>query len=166
MIRFLFLIGLLFSMLDWKANAQTITRRSPALFLEVDASHSLRSDLVYEGVKWEDANGNYLIDPNEQVRLLFRIRNRSEKYSQSLLISTSLDEPVPGLLLPEVIRLHPIAPGKTIEVSVPLRSSANLQPGLAVVTISIREAEVFEPDQILLNIPVQGSVLSAGTIPR
>ena len=166
MIRFLFIFGLLFSMPGWKASAQTSTRRSPALFVEVDSSRSLRSDLVYEGVKWADANGNFSIDPNEKVHMLFRIRNRSGKYSQSLLISTSLDEPIPGLLLPEVIRLHPIAPGKTIEVSVPLQASENLQPGLAVVTISIREVEVFEADQILLNIPIQGSVLSAGTSPR
>jgi len=130
--------------------------------IDVDPDKSVRTDLVYEGVKLVDASGNLAIEQGEEVCIHFRIRNQSTQYSQSLYISASLEEPLVGLRIPELLPLHPIAPGKTVDVVVPLKSTQELAPGLAAVEISIREADIFEADQLRLNVQTQGSVMSAG----
>jgi hypothetical protein len=162
MMRLIFSFVYLYFLSADLACAQTISERSNFVSIDVDPDKSVRTDLVYEEVKLVDASGNLAIEPGEEVCIHFRIRNRSARYSQSLYINASLDEPLVGLLIPELLPLHPIAPGKTVDVVVPLKSTQELAPGLAVVDISIREADIFEADQLQLNVQTNGSVISAG----
>lgn len=146
--------------------AQTIAARSNPLFVEVSQDKTYRTNLVFQDVKVEDANNNLTIEASEKAFIHFNIINRSQTISQRLYVSTSLAEPLPGLRLPELIQLHPIPPGKTQEVSVSLQAYSDLPSGVAVVSISVREADVFEADQIEINILTSGATISAGNYKR
>jgi hypothetical protein len=162
MIRLIFSSICLFFLSICLASAQTVSEKSNTVTIDVDPDKSVRTDLVYEGVRLVDASGNLSIEPQEEVCIHFRIRNRSTHYSRSLYINAALEEPIVGLHFPELLPLHPIAPGRSVEVVVPMKSTQELAPGLAVVEISIREADIFEADQLQLNVQTNGSVLSAG----
>jgi hypothetical protein len=51
-----------------------------------------------------------------------------------------------------------VGPEKSFAVEIPLQASGDLGPGVAVLFIEIREADVFEADVIQLNVLTSGGI--------
>ncbi len=152
------LFGIALALLPALSLAQTVSKRSEAIHLEVKPGKTPRTYLAYENVRFEDTDGNRTIEPSEPAYIRFNIINRSTIASQRIYVTTSLAEILPGLQLPEPIGLHPLGPQKTFAVAIPLQAGGELTPGVAVLSIEIREADVFEADVIQLNVLTSGGI--------
>lgn len=151
-----FIIGLL--LMPSLSLAQSLSKRSEPIHLEVKPGKTPRTYLGYEDVRFEDTDGNHTIEPAEQTYIRFKITNRSKAESQRLYVTASLAENLPGLQVPEPIGLHPVGPEKSFAVEIPLLAGSDVGPGVAVLFIEIREADVFEADVIQLNVLTSGGI--------
>ncbi len=140
--------------------AQTVKGRSNAVQLDVAKDKVPRSNLAYTNVGLEDANRNHTLETYEQAVIRFVIKNVGKNPTRQVSVRAYLPEEVPGITLPETVVIEPMLPGKSREVRLPIKTAAELPSSTAVVTIEVREAGIFESDQIEINVLTEATAAS------
>jgi hypothetical protein len=138
---------------------EVISRRSNPLSINLPRDKACRTLFRYSQVNWVDNDQSGSIEPGEEGYVCFTIANPAGADSQRLYVTARLAEPVPGLQLPGLIRLHPVAAGKKLVVQVPLRATAALTADIATLLIEIREAAIFEADLLQVQLLTSGGRL-------
>ena len=158
MIRIVFIT--IFWLLPGLAQAQeVISRRSNPLSINMPREKACRTPFRYSQVKWVDNDQSGSIEPGESGYVCFTIANPAGADSQRLYVTARLSEPVAGLQLPGLIRLHPVEAGKKLIVQVPLQATAELTADVATLLIEIREAAIFEADLLQVQLLTSGQKL-------
>ncbi len=140
-------------------SQEVISRRSNPLSINMPRDKACRTPFRYSRVNWVDNDQSGSIEPGEEGYVCFTIANPGGADSQRLYVTARLAEPVPGLQLPGLIRLHPVAAGKKLVVQVPLRATAALAADIATLLIEIREAAIIEADLLQVQLLTSGGRL-------
>ncbi len=138
---------------------EVISRRSNPLSINMPREKPCRTPFRYSQVKWVDDDRSGSIEPGEEGYVCFTITNPAGADSQRLYVTARLAEPVQGLQVPGLIRLHPVDAGKKLVVQVPLRATAALAADIATLLIEIREANIFEADLLQVQLLTSGGGL-------
>jgi hypothetical protein len=149
-----------FGLLPGLARAQeVISRRSNPLSINMPREKACRTPFRYSQVQWVDNDRSGSIEPGEEGYVCFTITNPAGTGSQRLYVTARLAEPVQGLQVPGLIRLHPVEAGKKLVVQVPLQATAALAADIATLLIEIREATIFEADLLQVQLLTSGGGL-------
>jgi hypothetical protein len=137
---------------------EIISRQSNPLPIPPGQVKAQRTQFLYSQVKWLDDDRSGSIEPGEHGFVCFTITNPTGADSQRLYIIATLAEPVPGLQVTGMMRLHPVYPGKALEVRVPVQATGDLLPAIATLLIEIREANVFDSDMLQVQLLTSGGI--------
>jgi hypothetical protein len=138
---------------------EVISRRSNPLSINMPKDKACRTPFRYSQVNWVDDDQSGSIEPGEEGYVCFTIANPAGADSKRLYVTARLAEPVPGLQLPGLIRLHPVEAGKKMVVQVPLRATTALAADVATLLIETREASIFEADLLQVQLLTSGGGL-------
>ncbi len=137
---------------------EVVSRQSNPLSVPRAQVKAQRTQFLYSPVKWLDDDRSGSSEPGEQGFVCFTITNPTGADSQRLYIIASLAEAVPGLQITGMIRLHPVYPGKKLEVRVPIQATGDLLPAIATLLIEIREATIFDSDMLQVQLLTSGGI--------
>ncbi len=138
---------------------EVLSRRSNPLSINMPRDKACRTPFRYSQVNWVDDDRSGSIEPGEEGYVCFTITNPAGADSHRLYVTARLAEPVRGLQVPGLIRLHPVEAGKKLVVQVPLRATAALAADIATLLIEIREANIFEADLLQVQLLTSGGGL-------
>jgi hypothetical protein len=135
------------------AWSQTVIGKSNRVYIKVSKEPTgEKAALSYSDIQFKDLNLNQAIDPSEETTINFTIKNEGKGASQGLRIKAYASNEIKGLSFAEEMKLEPITPGKSRDITIPINGSKALESGTANVIIEIREEYEYDPDQIEINI--------------
>ncbi len=135
------------------ASAQTVAGKSNRIHVKVTKEPTgEKAALSYSDIQFKDQNLNQAIDPAEETTINFTIINEGKGASQGLRVKAYASNEIKGLNFAEEMKLEPLIPGKSTDITIPIKASRGLESGTANVIIEIREEYEYDPDQIEINI--------------
>ena len=128
------------------AQVELETRKSMELSLRpVVAPPQLEMDLA--DFRFEDANGNGMLDANETASLAFRVSNAATAMGDAtgLGCEVTLDGSSQGVSVPELIRMADIPIGASMEFTVPFSTDMRTKDGKLEVAVKVKEPYLGGP---------------------
>lgn len=154
------LIGLLLLLLavsEGTAQVEAVTRRAMSIQRRpVIAPPQL--SIVEGSMRFEDGNGNGVLDANEQATLNYQLSNAATALGdgQGMVCEIRLEGATSGVIVAEQIRLADLPRGATMQFAVPIQSSMKTKDGEVMVFLKIREPLGFGPPEKSVKINTLG----------
>jgi hypothetical protein len=146
----LIIIFLCFNFLTGYAQ-KTISRRSKAMKFNMEEKYerglppNLWCDLNYE-----DANGNGILEVEENSNLYLKITNKGKGLAQDLLITIKDNHNDPEFYIEDKIHIPYIYPGKSFDIVIPIKAGFNLQTTEHKLEINVTEHFGYDMDKAYL----------------
>lgn len=136
----------------YSSKQNDVTYSTPKTDDNFDPSKPPLLELIENSIKFEDSNGNNAIDADEGCYINFQIANRGNGIARNCVANITSSNNYKGLYF-ESKRLHDIAAGDKINVSLYLKSDLQIASGSADLIVQVNEPHGFgtEPVHIVVN---------------
>lgn len=148
---------LVFVLISGHICAQTITGRSTQDYVNItkDPPKPPYLEIVPGSLEFIDADGNRIIDANEQTTIRFQLRNSGMGEGLNLMAKVEEKTGAKGLSFSQSKNLGTLQIDKTIVVDIPVSAGMNTGDVTASFSIAIDEANGFGTDPVLIDIPTR-----------
>lgn len=117
-------------LLPFTSSSQKILRASSSLVSIDIGNRKLPSSLVVgNDIRYEDDNGNGIVDALESGNIVFTVSNKGSGPALGLKVNTGLTKSVEGIEFGEEININTILPNSQTEVKIPVKTNVNLSDG-------------------------------------
>lgn len=108
-------------------------------------------EIVENSVKFVDPNGNNAIDAGEKCFISFSIKNKGMGTANNCVANILSADIIKGLSL-NTINIPNIAPGKTVNVKIPIEADLSLSNGNIDLIVQVNEPHGFGSDPFQLSV--------------
>lgn len=100
-------------------------------------------------VKFSEPSGNYLLDAEEEGKLLVTIENKGKGNANLIQIDLNTLEPVEGLSYDKRLFIKTIPAGKTVHKEIPLKADKTIPTSQVKFKVEVKEVCGFESEPII-----------------
>lgn len=109
-------------------------------------------------VKFQDENGNNVLDAEETAKLVFTIENTGKGYAAGLKVKLKDKNNIKGLTLIEPHSIPIIKPNNSAEISIILKGSIQLTTGIANLELQVLEPYGFDTNLFEVQVTTRAKV--------
>jgi hypothetical protein len=128
---------------------------------EVHIAHSPRPSgppiLIISNIAFNDptGNNNSVLDSGEEGTITFNVENTGKGVAYDLIIELRPVSHIEGLMVPDKERVPKLSPENSLLVTIPIKSTTELDNGKVEFDLLIKEANGFDADPVKLSISSQ-----------
>lgn len=115
-------------------------------------------EIVKSSLTFSDADGNQMIDANEQTKILFQLKNSGTGPGLNLTVKIEETNAAKGLSFSSSKSIGTLQPNTSIEVEIPVSGTMSTLDGKAIFSIAIAEANGFGTDPVIIEFPTRAFV--------
>jgi len=115
-------------------------------------------EIVDGSLEFIDSDGNRMIDANESTTIRFVLKNTGYGPGIDLKMKFKEKSSVLGLLFDKEKNLGTLEPGVTKTVEIPVKGQMNTEDNKATFEISVNEANDFDIDPFVIEIPTRAFI--------
>lgn len=109
-------------------------------------------EMVDGSIRFVDATGRNSINADGAYAIEFEVKNRSQRNAKNCRPTVRLKSWIPGIRIEDVSAIS-ITPGRSTRVSVPVKSTMEVEEGMAYFMVSMEEPHGNGTPETLLKVP-------------
>jgi len=105
---------------------------------------------LFVDLSFKDANGNGIIESNENSLLNLKISNNGEGKAQGLLVEVADNQQDSSLLFEDGKKIYFLEPNKEVDISIPIKAVNDIKTAEHKLSINIKEHFGYDTDSVFL----------------